>query len=171
MSDKQFKITAYPSERDYKFKRDHVEFTDIETLLRFLGTNSYWRYGDENVEVTANDDFTNLYRDKFEGGSTDKIVVWEINERPTDTKMRIVGVSCLAALPQRLDKFVFKNVDDLLSTGLNVAHTSFYPMTIDEFLKRLAGAPAYEPNYGHQPPTCDELDWEDYDFVALETID
>lgn len=166
------KIRAYNTSRDKEFNRteNSIVFTDIETLLRHLGQNDYWYHGKEgSKQVTADQDFHNCYREAFEGMGIPKY--WVVEEMPTNTKTRIVGVSCLYALPQRLDKYVFKDVDDLLSTGISVAHTSLYPMTLEEFIKRFAGLPAYEPSYGHRPKTCDELNWKEYDFVALETID
>ena len=168
---KTFKLIGYPTTRDYQLNQNGIEFTNIGALLRYLGENNhYWDFsGQDPKEVQPSEEFQVVYRGAWEG-LDERIAVWDIIKLPDDRKSRIVGVDAMLAFPQRKDRYVYQDYLDLLRTASDVNPFSarYECMTIADFIKRLAGAPAYESAYGHQPKKCEPLEWKDWDFVALE---
>lgn len=170
---KTFKLIGYPTPRDFQMNQNGIVFTNIGELLRFLGErNHYWDFsGQEPKEVQPTEEFQVVYRGAWEG-LDERIAEWRIMKLPDDTKTRIVGVDAILAFPQRKDRYVYQDYLDLLrtATDINPFSTRYDCMTIADFLKRLAGALAYEPACGHQPKRCEPLEWKEWDFVALENM-
>lgn len=147
--EKQFKITAYLNHRDFSMKRNGKTFTDIESLLRFVNASRYYNTN-KNVEVSPTEEWHYLIREIAEGYLT-RVIGWEIEELPTDTTIRIVGVDTCYALPQTTDKYVY---EDILDADIENMNSKLYPYTMSEFITALSKNDKY----------LDILGW---DYIAI----
>ena len=144
----QFRITGYPTERDFMQGRGRV-FTDMEDLLRFLDRRRYYN-AENGQEVSCNDDFHYSYNESLDGYGEGRIARWRIDE--------------MLAYQQRADRCVFEDLNDRGLDGVSPDRMRYYPYTMGEFLKTLANPPRVRV-WSREVEQGIPLD--EYDFVAL----
>ena len=151
---KQFKIVIYYSDRDFNRKINGEVITDIETLLVLLNKRDYYKYIDpENSpytkQVSSGEDFDYIIKNSFEG--LDIIKHIDIEEYPTDTSIRIIGVDIL----HDIQNVLFENIYDSELYNIPLNHMALYPYTMKEFLNILS-------------TNIFDLQYNNYNFVALK---
>lgn len=148
----QFKLIGYRTKFDYINKRNPIVFTNIEQLLAYCNSNIYYA---DNKEVSCHDNFGTYYRLPFESYFEDKIQFWQLEKAPVDIKTRVISVSSLLAVPQRLNKVIFNSIDDKDLKNIPDSYINYYPYTIGEFILLLMN-------------NQDSLNWVRYDFIAIK---
>lgn len=165
-TNRQFKVVAYHTQRDHRLKQNGEVFTDIESLLKRINEARYYN-ADTCVEVTPDKEWNYRINETFEG--LDKRVwCWVIEEEPTDTKIRIVGVDMFLAKPQRCGVYVYEDLNDTNLADVDQGYMYLYPYTMREFIRQLANPPVKHGRCGQT--IVDEIPWKDCDFIALLNI-
>ena len=160
---KQFKITAYHSDFDFRNKRNGVVFTNIDDLLRFINKSRYYN-ATTGKQVEPTDEWHYCFKDALEG--LELIRHWAVDEKPTDHTLRIIGVSIFHALPQTTDVNVYDSLDDVRLANIPADTMYLYPYTMEEFINALRTYTDRTDNRGRMTSSC-QLPHNEYDFIAL----
>lgn len=157
---RQFKVVGYLNDKDFSRKLNGEVYTDIETLLKRINRARYYKDG---KEVRFDEDWYVRYNHTFELFD-DGIKHWVIEEQPTDTSIKIVGVDIWLAIPQRNNAYTYDSLLDPRLAGVSEQRMSLYPYTMKEFLRVLSD-PVTVERYGKKVQQI--LPYDKYDFIAL----
>ena len=149
----KFKVIGYSNSRDARFGKNWIEFTDIESLLKFINTTSYWQLSTTpEIEVCPSDDWDVAYKHCVDYNA---IYKWEIVEMPTTvSNLRIVGIDCSYAQPQQSGMVIYDNIDCKELSHINKFDMCLITLSIKDFLNLLVS---------------NKLNMSKFDYIALKT--